>query len=78
MSTVRDNSGKWLNTSVFRKAGETFMKNGYYCPDPYGSPAWYEFWKEERRRCLKGYEVDGHKITGNYYFFFYNLLCKLK
>ena len=69
MSTVRDNSGKWLNTSVFRKAGETFMKNGYYCPDPYGSPAWYEFWKEERRRCLKGYEVDGHKITGNYYFY---------
>ena len=69
MSTVRDNSGKWLDTSVFRKAGETFMKNGYYCPDPYGSPAWYEFWKEERRRCLKGYEVDGHKITGNYYFY---------
>ena len=69
MNTVRDNSGKWLDTSVFRKAGETFMKNGYYCPDPYGSPAWYEFWKEERRRCLKGYEVDGHKITGNYYFY---------
>ena len=69
MSTVRDNSGKWLDTSVFRKAGEFFMKNGYYCPDPYGSPAWYEFWKEERRRCLKGYEVDGHKITGNYYFY---------
>lgn len=69
MSTVRDDSGKWLDTSVFRKAGETFMKNGYYCPDPYGSPAWYEFWKEERRRCLKGYEVDGHKITGNYYFY---------
>ena len=69
MSTIRDNSGKWLDTSVFRKAGETFMKNGYYCPDPYGSPAWYEFWKEERRRCLKGYEVDGHKITGNYYFY---------
>ena len=69
MSTIRDNNGKWLDTSVFRKAGETFMKNGYYCPDPYGSPAWYEFWKEERRRCLKGYEVAGHKITGNYYFY---------
>lgn len=69
MSTVRDNSGKWLDTSVFRKAGEFFMKHSYYCADPYGSPAWYEFWKEERRRCLKGYEVDGHKITGNYYFY---------
>ena len=69
MSTIRDNNGKWLDTSVFRKAGETFMKNGYYCPDPYGSPAWYEFWKEERRRCLKGYEVAGHRITGNYYFY---------
>lgn len=69
MNTIRDNNGKWLDTSVFRKAGEFFMKNGYYCPDPYGSPAWYEFWKEERRRCLKGYEVAGHKITGNYYFY---------
>ena len=69
MSIVRDNSGKWLDTSVFRKAGEFFMKHSYYCADPYGSPAWYEFWKEERRRCLKGYEVDGHKITGNYYFY---------
>lgn len=69
MSTIRDNNGKWLDTSVFRKAGEFFMKHSYYCADPYGSPAWYEFWKEERRRCLKGYEVDGHKITGNYYFY---------
>ena len=69
MSAIRDNSGKWLDTSVFRKAGEFFMKHSYYCADPYGSPAWYEFWKEERRRCLKGYEVDGHKITGNYYFY---------
>ena len=69
MSIVRDNSGKWLDTSVFRKAGEFFMKHSYYCADPYGSPAWYEFWKEERRRCLKGYEVAGHKITGNYYFY---------
>ena len=36
MNIVRDNSGKWLDTSVFRKAGETFMKNGYYCPDLMG------------------------------------------
>ena len=66
---IRDSDGKWLDTSVFREAGNYFIKHGYYCPDPWGSPAWYEFWKEERRRCLEGFEVEGHKITGNHYFY---------
>ena len=69
MSSIRNSDGKWLDTSVFRKAGDYFMKHNYYCADPWGSPDWYEFWKEERRRCLKGYEVDGEMITGNYYFY---------
>ena len=66
---IRNEEGKWLDTSVFRETALKYIKNGYYCSDPYGSPAWFEFWKEERRRCLHGYKVQGHKITGDYYFY---------
>ena len=69
MTDIRNKDGKWLDSSVFSPAGRYFMKHRYYCPDPWGSPAWYEFWQEERRRCLEGFEAGGHKITGYYYFY---------
>ena len=51
MTVERDNNGKWLDVSGFRGAGEYFLKhNENYCLEPWGSSAWYEFWKEERRR----------------------------
>ena len=66
----RDSNGKWLDVSGFREAGEYFLKhNENYCLEPWGSSAWYEFWKEERRRCRNGHEVNGHKIPGDYYFY---------
>jgi len=69
MSSIRDDNGKWTDTSVFRQAGNYFIKHNYYCAEPWGSPGWYEFWKEERRRCLNGYEVEEERITGNHYFY---------
>lgn len=67
---IRDKSGKWLDTSVFSPAANFFKKhNNLYCTDPWESPAWYQFWKEERNRCRNGYTVDGHKITGDHYFY---------
>lgn len=66
---VRNKDGIWVNTSVFKETGLSFSKNGYYCPDPPGSPSWFDFWTEERRRCLEGYEVSGARITGDYYFY---------
>lgn len=69
MGTVRDSKGKWLNSSVFREEGIKFMKNGYYCPSPEGSPDYIEYWMEQLDRCVKGYEVDGVKITGHHYFY---------
>lgn len=69
-SVKRDKNGKWLDVSGFREAGNNFIKhNNNYCLDPWGSPAWYDFWKEERRRCREGIEVDGHRITGDNYFY---------
>lgn len=67
MGKIRNSEGLWLDTSVFREAGNNFMKYGYYTAEPWGSPAWYEFWEEERRRILEGYRVDGVSITGEHY-----------
>lgn len=56
------------NTHLFREAAINFKKNGdrYTLHIP-GSKAYREFWKEERRRCKEGYEVDGVRITGYHY-----------
>lgn len=69
MEEIRDNEGKWLNSNVFRQSGEYFMKHGYYCNDPWESPDWFDFWVEERRRCIEGYTVGNATITGDHYFY---------
>lgn len=69
LSAIRNKEGIWINTQLFREAGNSFMKKGYYCPDPHGSPDWFEFWKQERERCLTGFSVGGAKVTGDHYFY---------
>ena len=69
LDAIRNPDGIWINTSVFKEVGNSFMKNGYYCPDPWLSPDWYEFWERERDRCLNGYTVGGASITGDHYFY---------
>lgn len=69
LDAIRNPDGLWINTSVFKEAGEVFSKKGYYTPDPWGTPAWLAFWEEQKRRCLEGYEVGGAKITGEHYFY---------
>ncbi len=69
-NSVRDkNTGKWLNSSVFRTEAIHHEKNGYYCPDPWGSPAWKQYWQIQLERCTHGYKVDGWGITGHHYFY---------
>lgn len=67
MDNIRNPEGIWINSKLFRETGDFYMKNKYYTPDPWGSPSWYEFWEEERKRCLFGYSVGGAKITGEHY-----------
>lgn len=69
MGSVRNRDGIWINTQVFREPAEHFRKYGYYCADPYGSPAWIEYWEEQTRRIVFGYESGGAKITGDHYFY---------
>jgi len=72
MRKIRDENGKWLDSSVFREEAIRFMEKGFYTEAPYGTPEWLFYWKEQLKRCTEGYEVtdlDGskHKITGHHY-----------
>ena len=69
MSSIRNKDGHWINTSVFREDAIHFKKYGYYCADPEGSPAWKDYWEEQTRRIIFGYEVGGAKVTGDHYFY---------
>lgn len=64
---VRNPEGIWVNTKPFVQEGLNFMKNGYYCPDPPGSPAYMEYWNEQLKRCQEGYTSGGVSITGHHY-----------
>ncbi len=58
----------FINTHLFQETANNFLKNGKrYTLNAPGSKAYKEFWKEERRRCLEGYEVEGVRITGYHY-----------
>lgn len=76
MGDIRNSDGIWINTQVFREDALHFQKYGYYCPEPWGSPAWYEYWTDRRNRIINGYESQGVKITGDHYF--YMNFCPIK
>lgn len=60
---------KWKNSKAFSEVGRNFIEKGYYCPDPWGSPAWYDFWDRESDRCEFGYKIGKWGITGAHYFY---------
>lgn len=71
---IRDESGKWINSNIFRQEALKFQKNKTYTAAPWGTPDWMEYWETQLDRCIKGYSVfeeDGteHKITGHHYFY---------
>lgn len=76
VNAVRNPQGIWINSDVFREEAIHHDKYKYYCPDPWGSPAWVDYWTEQLNRCKNGYEVGGVKITGDHYF--YLNFCKIE
>ena len=69
VNSVRNPDGIWINSQAFKEEGNKFKKYNYYIADPWGSPAWFEYWQEQRKRCIHGYSVGGVKITGEHYFY---------
>lgn len=64
------------NTREFQREALKFRKKGHYINALPGTPPYLEYWREQRRRCLEGYQVGDIKITGNHYFYlnFYRML----
>ena len=65
------------NTQEFSRAGKHFLEHGFYCGDPQGSAAYFEYWAEELRRCTEGYSVGDVTITGHHYFYLNYVQIKL-
>jgi hypothetical protein len=65
------------NTHEFSQAGKHFLEHGFYCGDPQGSAAYFEYWAEELRRCTDGYSVGDVSITGHHYFYLNYVQIKL-
>lgn len=59
----------FVNTECFREHGMYFEKYGRYPDGEEGSWEWNDYWEEEHRRVLEGYEVGGKKITGLHYLY---------
>jgi len=58
-----------VNTEYFQEAGNDFRKNGgRYTTAPRGSRDYFEYWEEQDRRCMLGYQVGDLWIPGRMYF----------
>jgi hypothetical protein len=57
------------DTKGLAPAADSYIRNGYYTNALPGTKPYYEYWDEERNRCLYGYTHNGVTITGNHYFY---------
>jgi hypothetical protein len=66
-----------VNTTEFSRSAKHFLEHGFYCGDPEGSAAYYEYWAEELRRCKNGHTIGDVTITGHHYFYLNYVQIKL-
>ncbi|GIW57572.1 MAG: hypothetical protein KatS3mg083_517 [Candidatus Dojkabacteria bacterium] len=57
------------NVHELQRAANTFRRYGHYTDAPPGTKDYIDFWAEELRRCIEGYQVGDLKITGHHYFY---------
>lgn len=72
---INETSGLDFKPEWFRQDAIRKQSYGKYSNTIYGSRKYKEYWDEQKRRCIEGYEINGYRITGDNYFFlnFYNL-----
>ena len=62
------------NTNRVRKSALNFLEFGYYTSSLPGTKDYYDFWDEEKKKCLYGYTADEGTeeefyVTGFHYFY---------
>lgn len=72
---ITETQGLDFNPEWFIETRKIKEKTGHYTQFHAGTKAYKDFWKEQYRRCRRGYTVNGYTVTGNHYFFlnFYTL-----
>ena len=60
---------QFTDTDRLRPSAISFLTNGYFTDALPGTKEYYEFWDEEKKRCLYGYNVDELHVTGFHYFY---------
>lgn len=73
---IDDTHGLDFDPSWFTEIKDIKESSKRYCPYPFNSKPYRDFWTEIGWRCREGYSVNGYTLTGdNYYFInFYKLL----
>ncbi len=56
-------------TDRVRPAAIEFIETGHYTSTLPGTKEYYEFWDNERHRCMYGYKVGDLEVTGFHYFY---------
>lgn len=69
---------KFKDSHRVSPAANYFEKNGRYCPFPPNTQPYFDFWDEERRRCLEGYTTPEGDITVTGYHYFYLNYCTIQ
>ena len=67
-------SNQFKNINRIRPAAVKFEEFGHYTESLPGTRDYYDFWDEEKKRCMYGYEVDELHVTGFHYFYLKLLL----
>jgi hypothetical protein len=72
---INDKDGLDFDQAPFREAAILYETTGQYSAYSKDSKPYIDFWEEQKRRCREGYEVNGYRIPGDFYFFlnFYRL-----
>ena len=72
---INDKDGLDFDPTPFREAAILYETTGQYSAYSKDSKPYIDFWEEQKRRCREGYEVNGYRIPGDFYFFlnFYRL-----
>lgn len=58
---------RFVDTHLFSPAANHYKEHGQYTLLTPKTKSWYDFWEQERKYCLEGYEVNGVRITGYHY-----------
>ena len=65
-----DFNKKIKNSDKFREPAITFQKTGKFCNYASNTTEYFQYWDEQKRRCLDGYTADdGDYISGYNYFY---------